>query len=544
MRLNLKTKFIILTIIAIAMQLFNFWQYSTSQKQVQRRLDMIVQSHGESIHLLNSLSTVLYNTETIVFNRLYFFGESSYDANKNFTNTYNTKYVKVKQELDLFSERWSKSERELLQQITMSIENDLLPGEQALLNIQERSMDSDMRVRGMKTSTKKMIHKINILIESLRNSNEYLLKQSDQISQDAKSKLRYSTMFLVLISLIILLFVFWRFITPLKKLSHLLTQMSIGNIEVQDKSNSESEIRVVYGSLIKLSEKLQNATDFSKQLSTSQYESDFAPSSDQDELGNALIELRNNLQKANQEAEERRKKDQIHNWTTQGLAKFGEILRQNEDNINKLGQTIISNLVKYMNINQGGLFVQNVDEYNTETLDLVAMYAYDRDKFANKQVIPGEGLVGTCYAEKVTVYMTEVPTSYVNISSGLGEATPSSILLVPLKKEEGVLGVIELGSFSTFEKHEIAFVEKIAESIASTLSNVRVNEQTSGLLARLQEQTEVMKSQEEEMRQNLEEMQATQEEAERREEELNNELEKVSHELNSMRQKMINNEDA
>lgn len=544
MQFNLKTKFILFTILAIAGQLFNFGQYRNSHEKVQQRLDIIVKTHGNSIHLLNQLSAVLYNTETIVFNRLYFITESSYDANRNFNNIYHTKLSKIEQELQLYSNNWSESEKQLLQQIMLSVKNDLLPLEQSLINSLERSNISDTNVRGMKTTTKKLSHKINVLIDSLRHTNEFLMKQSDEISKNAETNLLYSTIALIAICLLVLIAIFGWFIMPLQKLSAVLNDMSLGTLNLKNFNAKEAEIKTVYQSLEKLVGKLQAATAFSKKLSNSEYESDFSPASDSDELGNALIELRNNLQTATQEAEERRQKDLIQNWTTQGLAKFGEILRQNEDNINKLGQTIISNLVKYMNINQGGIFVQNVDEYGKETLDLVAMYAYDREKFASKQIMPGEGLVGTCYVEKVTVYMTEVPQSYVHISSGLGEATPSSILLVPLKKEEGVLGVIELGSFSRLEKHEIAFVEKIAESIASTLSNVRINEQTSGLLARLQEQTEAMKSQEEEMRQNLEEMQATQEEAERREEELNNELENVRHELNMMRQKMLNNEDA
>jgi chromosome segregation ATPase len=86
-----------------------------------------------------------------------------------------------------------------------------------------------------------------------------------------------------------------------------------------------------------------------------------------------------------------------------------------------------------------------------------------------------------------------------------------------MKIEEQVLGVIELASFKNFEKHEIEFCEKIAETFASTLSGVKVNERTRQLLEQSQEQSEEMRAQEEEMRQNMEEMQATQEEMARKE---------------------------
>ncbi|MBU8893458.1 MAG: GAF domain-containing protein [Bacteroidales bacterium] len=186
-------------------------------------------------------------------------------------------------------------------------------------------------------------------------------------------------------------------------------------------------------------------------------------------------------------------------------------------------------MVNYLKANQGGLFIKNDDDDNEVFYDLVATYAFDRKKFSEKRIYPGEGLVGTCAIEKSTVYMTDIPDNYIKITSGLGGANPQSILIVPLKIEEDVLGVIEIASFNTFEKHEIEFVEKIAQNIASTLSSVKVNERTSQLLEKTQQQAEEMSAQEEEMRQNMEELQATQEEAARK----SSEMESFINALNS-----------
>jgi GAF domain-containing protein len=117
---------------------------------------------------------------------------------------------------------------------------------------------------------------------------------------------------------------------------------------------------------------------------------------------------------------------------------------------------------------------------------------------------------------KRAYFTKKIPENYVIITSGLGESTPSCLLLVPLKVEDNVLGIIELASFKVLPKYRIEFVEKIAENIGNAIANLQMQTRTKILLELSQQQTEKMRAQEEEMRQNMEELEATQEEMTRK----------------------------
>lgn len=231
-------------------------------------------------------------------------------------------------------------------------------------------------------------------------------------------------------------------------------------------------------------------------------------SADSNHLAKSLHSMRDKMKRIREEEQKR-------NWVTQGLAKFVEILRVNNEDLKELAGNIISNLIKYMDANQGALFILNDDNKQDRYLEMVACYAYNRKKHLTKRIELGEGLTGQAFLEQETIYLTEVPKDFVAITSGLGEALPRNVLIVPLKVNEAIYGVVEIASFATIHAHQIEFVEKLGESIASTIVSVKTNQQTRRLLVETQQQAEQMRTQEEEMRQSMEELSATQEEMQR-----------------------------
>ncbi len=311
---------------------------------------------------------------------------------------------------------------------------------------------------------------------------------------------------------------------PITKITDLLNKIAKGHIgeEMKIKIESGDEIEEMAKALNQSVEGLNQKAEFANSIGQGNLDEKFDLLSDEDVLGKSLLDMRANLVKAEEDDNKRKDEDEKRRWANEGLTKFADILRQNNDNLEMLSTEIIMNLVNYLNANQGGVFILNDENKENIHFNLLSAFAYNRRKYMQKHIKIGEGLIGTCAIEKKTVYMTDLPQDYMEITSGLGGASPGSLLIVPLKLEDEVLGVLEIASFNAFDKHEIEFVEKLAESIGSTLSSVRISIRTNELLERSQQQAEEMAAQDEEMRQNMEELQATQEEMRRKEDHLKN----------------------
>jgi methyl-accepting chemotaxis protein len=245
----------------------------------------------------------------------------------------------------------------------------------------------------------------------------------------------------------------------------------------------------------KLDEKIRYMKTVGEEQGTIQYEPE-----KEDLLGKEIKTMAERLKKIRAEEEKRQAADRISNWSSEGIARFAEILRSERENVRELSFIIIQELVSYLNIEMGTIFLTTNDEGDEKMLETIAGYAYDRRKYINKKFPFGEGLPGTCALEKEKIYINEVPEEYSDIISGVGQTKPRYVLLVPLKTGQEIFGILELASFRALERHELTFVDQLAESIASTLQSVQTNERTASLLRQSQEQAEKLMLQEQEMK--------------------------------------------
>jgi len=273
-------------------------------------------------------------------------------------------------------------------------------------------------------------------------------------------------------------------------------------------------------------DRLRAATTFAEHLGSEDEFARYDQRFSDDVLAVSLLGAHRKLVEAHQRQER-------INWSNRGAAALGDILKNESDAITVLADKILKLLVTYLNANQGALYLcvrSQPDAY----LERVATYAYGKKKFETHRIPFGEGVVGQCVLEGSPTYLRDVPKDFLKINSGLGEATPRNVLITPLKTNQLVMGVVELASFTYFETHQIEFVGRLAENIATILSNKQRGEETQALLAESRERANALAYQEEALRQNAEELQATQDEMERQRHELQREINSLREQLKAI----------
>jgi hypothetical protein len=418
--------------------------------------------------------------------------------------------------LNRIQEKWSEYKANLLLITTHELWKDSV----LLTNEAVESDSSSSDSLSADIQTQKIIDpnvaRARLFVE---NESSALLDQFSVLQKDLKedrgqseSQLEFAIVIAMIFNVLaaIVCFFLFRFkiITPLDHIQHSASNRTpVENPE-------DDEIGKVAKGLNGILDQLNHASSFVQNIGDGNLEISYAKNENgslkNDTLASSLILMQSKLKTMNEEEQKR-------TWANEGLTRFVEILRSNDDNISSLGDKIVSGLVQYTRSNQGGLYILNDEDSKNQFLELISLYAFNIKKFEQQKLRIGEGLVGQAYLEKETIYLKEIPEDYIRITSGLGASNPKNILVVPLKVDKEVYGLVELASFNEYQAHEISFVEKLGETLASTLASVKTNHRNRKLLDESRMATEAMRAQEEEMRQNMEELTATQEEMSRKE---------------------------
>jgi HAMP domain-containing protein/CheY-like chemotaxis protein/signal transduction histidine kinase len=190
-------------------------------------------------------------------------------------------------------------------------------------------------------------------------------------------------------------------------------------------------------------------------------------------------------------------------WLKTNLARFTGMLQGQRD-LTTVGRTLLSELAPLVNAHQAVIYQMETED--EKKLVLLSAYAGDRQDGHLRRVDPGEGLVGQCALEKRRILIRDLPDSKVTIRSGLFEAVPRNVIVLPVLFEDRVKAVIELASLGVFTASHLAFLEQLTASIGIVLNSIEATMQTEGLLKQSQQLATELQMQQKELQQKNEQL--------------------------------------
>ncbi|MFL5565213.1 MAG: response regulator, partial [Gemmatimonadaceae bacterium] len=218
-----------------------------------------------------------------------------------------------------------------------------------------------------------------------------------------------------------------------------------------------------------------------------------------------LDELKNNLNQMIANLKTTTEKNSEQDWLKTNLAKFSRMMQGQKD-LESVSKLIMSELTPLVSAHHGAFYIMDEEDNNTPVLKLIASYAYKERKHVGNRFYLGEGLVGQAALEKKPILLTNVPDDYIAITSGLGEAPPRNIIVLPVLFEGEIKAVIELASFLPFSQIHQLFLDQLAETVGVVINMISANMRTAELLEQSQSLTLELQSQSEELRTQQEEL--------------------------------------
>ncbi|WP_235990178.1 HAMP domain-containing protein [Streptomyces ureilyticus] len=180
-------------------------------------------------------------------------------------------------------------------------------------------------------------------------------------------------------------------------------------------------------------------------------------------------------------------------WLESNLARLAALMQGHRD-LMEVADLLLRELTPLVNAQYGAFYLADPDEDSTalrtavpgKGLAFIAGYGAAQGATVETGGLPVHGLVAQAAREKKRILVEEAPPDYIKINSGLGEASPSSVVIIPILFEDKLLGVIELASFSRFSDVHLAFFDQFVNTIAVAINTIIANSRTESLLGQSQ----------------------------------------------------------
>ncbi len=343
-----------------------------------------------------------------------------------------------------------------------------------------------------------LISQLNSMILKKRSAAAVLHNEMRSSSRTMMWNVLSIAILIVLVILIAAFYMSNNIIVPTMRLKNFILQMGKGEVPDINIKPGRTAIGQMIAAVQTLTQSLRHTAHFAHEIGYGNLAAEFQPASEKDELGNALVQMRESLRRADEENRQRI-------WVSGCTEKINEVLRENSDDIDRLTDGIISVIVKSLNASQGAIYLTDErDNVSGGEIHLLGSYAINKTN-ARKIIGREDGIVGQVIKEGESIYIRSVIDS-VTIESGLSVFSPTHTLVVPLRHHDFIYGAVELSGFSDFKSHEIAFLESIGQTIGSSIASVKANTLTKRLLTETRQQAQRLSSQEEELRRTNDEL--------------------------------------
>ncbi len=345
------------------------------------------------------------------------------------------------------------------------------------------------------------------------NNTEFDFLSSCKLPSDPNYKnllILYITLsFIVLIlGTVFLIYLLKKSFLPLEKIFNSIKILSKGGTNFETPEKLKIEFKKATEDLNKISNFNNEISIFAEQIISENYDVYLKERSEIDNPAKALNKISAYLKNKKHKQTKEEQEVSLQLWMRKGRFEISEAERFSSKDIRDLSYNIIRSVVNYIEALMGGIYLYDKEN---ETIELIAAYAYNKQKHFNAKFKPGEGIVGACILEKKKIILNHIPEDYIKISTGLGSGTPSYIAVIPIFFKNEINAVVEIAFMNKPEDYKIEFIEQLNDSIGAWIDASLISTKTTELLEISQKQTKELAEKEDELNKKVAELQEIQE---------------------------------
>jgi signal transduction histidine kinase/CheY-like chemotaxis protein len=498
----------IVFIVVIGISLFNAIYSSINISKNQEVVNKIMTNEIPSQQKLEKMNLLVVRSKMFTTNWVYLPGNSQEKEKLKILHT--IEYPEIKNSFLNLINAWDDKDEVIAMSRLFADFEKLIINQRQVMTLLDNFEDYEVPEKKFKAEEiiENYIHpKSSILISELNSMIISRKARADVMHEEMRSSSRKLMMnvlgIAILIVIVILIAVFYisnNIIVPTMKLKNNILQIEKGEMPEINIRHGNNAIGQMIEAVQALTSSLRQTAHFAHEIGYGNLTAEFQPSSDKDELGNALVQMRASLRNADEINKQR-------SWNSTCTEKINKALRENTDDIDKLSDSVISVLVKSLNGYQGGIYLLDErSEISDQNLLLHGSYSMDAKSQARTSINKGEGVIGQVMRDGELIYLKDLNDQTKSIQTALGTYYPTHVLIVPLRHHNNIYGAVEISAFNEFQQHEIDFVKNIGETIGSTISSVKANTLTKKLLSETRKQASRLSSQEEELRRTNDEL--------------------------------------